>query len=189
MSASISGPTRPRSVESIFLNMVPLSRPVVVRTRRAASPASRERDSVSIARTRALGAGAGHTVTGTAPLPANSAPVSQAPVRSSATMVRGRNARGVVIGGTHISKARTTAACALGGILGVISMPRKTALLLALVLVVAAAGVGLLASAKAPAPESSPAPPAGGGAATALAPSTGAVDAALRELDLVKPSR
>lgn len=68
-------------------------------------------------------------------------------------------------------------------------MPRKTALLLALVLVVAAAGVGLLASAKAPAPESSPAPPAGGGAATALAPSTGSVDAALRELDLVKPSR
>ena len=68
-------------------------------------------------------------------------------------------------------------------------MPRKTALLLALVLVVAAAGVGLLASAKAPAPESSPAPPAGGEPATALAPSTGAVDAALRELDLVKPSR
>ena len=68
-------------------------------------------------------------------------------------------------------------------------MPRKPALLLALVLVVAAAGVGLLASAKPPAPETSPAPRAGGDRATALAPSTAAIDAALRELDLVKPSR
>ena len=100
MSASISAPIRPRSVESIFLNMVPLSRAVAAFTRRAASPASRERDSVSIARTRALGAGAGHTVTGTAPPPANSAPVSQAPVRSSATIVSGNGAAGLIGGPT-----------------------------------------------------------------------------------------
>jgi cytochrome c biogenesis protein CcmG/thiol:disulfide interchange protein DsbE len=68
-------------------------------------------------------------------------------------------------------------------------MPRKAALLLVLVLVVAAAGVGLLASAKSPAPETSSTPPTGSERATALAPSTADVDAALRELDLVKPSR
>ncbi len=67
-------------------------------------------------------------------------------------------------------------------------MPRKAALLLAVVLVVTAAGIGLLASAKPPTPETASAPPAAGGA-TALAPSPSAVDAALRELDLVKPSR
>ena len=67
-------------------------------------------------------------------------------------------------------------------------MPRKAALLLALVLAVAAAGVGLLASAKSPAPETS-ARPATDAPARELAPSTAAVDAALRELDLVKPSR
>jgi peroxiredoxin len=68
-------------------------------------------------------------------------------------------------------------------------MPRKAALLLVVVLVLAAAGVGLLASAKAPAPERSSPTPAGGDRATALAPSTSGVDAAIRELDLVKPSR
>ena len=68
-------------------------------------------------------------------------------------------------------------------------MPRKAALLLVLVLVVAAAGVGLLASAKSPAPETSSTPSTGNERATALAPSTADVDAALRELDLVKPSR
>jgi len=67
-------------------------------------------------------------------------------------------------------------------------MPRKAALFLALVLVVAAAaGVGLLAAAKSPAPEASR--PATDAPAGTLAPSTAAVDAALRELDLVKPSR
>jgi peroxiredoxin len=64
----------------------------------------------------------------------------------------------------------------------------KAALLLVVVLVLAAAGVGWLASAKAPAPETS-ALPAGSDRATALAPSTAALDAAIRELDLVKPSR
>jgi peroxiredoxin len=68
-------------------------------------------------------------------------------------------------------------------------MPRKPALLLAIVLVLAAAGVGLLASAKPPAPEPSSAPPAAGDRPAALAPSTAAIDVALRELDLVKPSR
>ena len=68
-------------------------------------------------------------------------------------------------------------------------MPRTPALLLVIVLVLAAAGVGLLASAKSPAPEPSSPPPAGGERPTALAPSTAAIDAALRELDLVKPSR
>jgi peroxiredoxin len=68
-------------------------------------------------------------------------------------------------------------------------MPRKAALLLVLVLVVAAAGVGLLAAAKSPAPETSSTPSTGSERATALAPSTADVDAALRELDLVKPSR
>ena len=67
-------------------------------------------------------------------------------------------------------------------------MPRKTALLLALVLVLVAAGIGLLASAKPPAPETAT-PPARTDGATTLAPSPAAVDAALRELDLVKPSR
>lgn len=67
-------------------------------------------------------------------------------------------------------------------------MPRKVALFLALVLAVAAAGVGLLASAKPPAPETS-ARSATDGPAGALAPSTADLDAALRELDLVKPSR
>jgi peroxiredoxin len=65
-------------------------------------------------------------------------------------------------------------------------MPRKVVLLLAAALVVAAAGVGLLASAKPP----SPAPPAGRAEpAIALAPSTSGLEAAMRELDLVKPSR
>jgi cytochrome c biogenesis protein CcmG/thiol:disulfide interchange protein DsbE len=68
-------------------------------------------------------------------------------------------------------------------------MPRKAALLLALVLVLAAAGVGWLASAKAPTPEAVAPPPASGERPTALAPSTAAVDAAMRELDLVRPSR
>ncbi|HET9271453.1 MAG TPA: TlpA disulfide reductase family protein [Vicinamibacterales bacterium] len=67
-------------------------------------------------------------------------------------------------------------------------MPRKAALLLAVVLVVAAAAVGLLASAKSPTPEpvSAPAPPE---RPTRLAPSSAAIDAAFRDLDLVKPSR
>jgi peroxiredoxin len=70
-------------------------------------------------------------------------------------------------------------------------MPRKPVLLLTIVLVLAAAGIGLLASAKspAPAPEPSSAARAGGDRPTALAPSAAAIDAALRELDLVKPSR
>jgi peroxiredoxin len=68
-------------------------------------------------------------------------------------------------------------------------MPRKAALLLAVVVVLAAAGVGWLAAAKPPAPEPSSTPVAGGERPTALAPSTAAVDAAMRELDLVKPSR
>ncbi len=67
-------------------------------------------------------------------------------------------------------------------------MPRKTVLLLAVVLVVAAAGIGLLASAKSPAPEPASAPSSPERAAT-LAPSSAAVDAAFRDLDLVKPSR
>ena len=68
-------------------------------------------------------------------------------------------------------------------------MPRKAVLLLAVVLLVAAAGVALLASAKAPSSDVTPAPQTATDRATALAPSTAAVDAALRELDLVKPSR
>ena len=68
-------------------------------------------------------------------------------------------------------------------------MPRKPALLLAIVLVLAAAGVGLLASAKPPAPEPSSAPLAASDRPAALAPSTAAIEVALRELDLVKPSR
>jgi cytochrome c biogenesis protein CcmG, thiol:disulfide interchange protein DsbE len=68
-------------------------------------------------------------------------------------------------------------------------MPRKAILLLAVVLVVAAAGVGLLAAAKSSAPDPSSAPVATPERARALAPSTTAIDAALRELDLVKPSR
>lgn len=69
-------------------------------------------------------------------------------------------------------------------------MPRKAALLLAVVLLLAAAGIGLLASAKAPGPEAEPSsPPVAAGRAPALAASTAAIDAALRELDLVKPSR
>jgi len=67
-------------------------------------------------------------------------------------------------------------------------MPRKAALLLAVVLVVAAAGIGLLASAKSPAPEPASAP-APSERTTALAPSSTAVDAAFRDLDLVRPSR
>jgi peroxiredoxin len=68
-------------------------------------------------------------------------------------------------------------------------MPRKAALLLVAVLVVAAAGVGLLASAKPQSSESPAAPAERSGAATTLAPSTSKLDAAIRELDLVKPSR
>jgi peroxiredoxin len=70
-------------------------------------------------------------------------------------------------------------------------MPRKAPLLVAVFLVVVAAGIGWLASAKAPpAPETSSPPPAPArDRATSLAPSTAAIDAALRELDLVKPSR
>jgi peroxiredoxin len=67
-------------------------------------------------------------------------------------------------------------------------MPRKAALLLAVVLVVAAAGIGLLASAKSPTPEPAAAPTPGERAAP-LAPSAAVVDAAFRDLDLVKPSR
>src|SRR4051812_22458094 len=67
-------------------------------------------------------------------------------------------------------------------------MPRKVALLLAVILIAAAAGIGLLASAKAPTSEPSSAP-AKEERERALAPSTTAIDAALRELDLVKPSR
>ena len=67
-------------------------------------------------------------------------------------------------------------------------MPRKAALLLAVVLVIAAAGIGLLASAKSPSPEPASAP-APSQRPTPLAPSSAAVDAAFRDLDLVKPSR
>ena len=67
-------------------------------------------------------------------------------------------------------------------------MPRKAALLLAVVLVIAAAGIGLLASAKSPSPEPASAP-APSERPTPLAPSSAAVDAAFRDLDLVKPSR
>src|SRR5687767_9592755 len=68
-------------------------------------------------------------------------------------------------------------------------MPRKGSLLLAVVLVLAAAGVGWLAAAKAPTPEAVAPPSASADRPTALAPSTAAVDAAMRELDLVKPNR
>ena len=68
-------------------------------------------------------------------------------------------------------------------------MPRKAALLLVAVLVVAAAGVGLLASAKPQSSESPAVPAERSAAATTLAPSTSKLDAAIRELDLVKPSR
>jgi peroxiredoxin len=71
----------------------------------------------------------------------------------------------------------------------VISMPRKAALLVIALLVVAAAGVGLLASAKPPASEAPPVPTERPARATTLAPSMAAIDAAFRELDLVKPSR
>jgi peroxiredoxin len=67
-------------------------------------------------------------------------------------------------------------------------MPRKALLLLVAILVVAAAGVGLLALAKPPSPDAPP-PAARAERPTALAPSTAAADALLRELDLVKPSR
>jgi peroxiredoxin len=78
---------------------------------------------------------------------------------------------------------------AVGGILGMIHMPRKTVLLVIALAVVVAAGAGLLASAKPPSPEPAPAPLASTDRATALAPSTAAADAALRQLDLVRPSR
>jgi len=68
-------------------------------------------------------------------------------------------------------------------------MPRKAVLLLVAVLVAAAVGAGLLASAKSPSSEP-PAPAAvPAERARSLAPSTASLDAALRELDLVKPSR
>jgi len=68
-------------------------------------------------------------------------------------------------------------------------MPRKAVLLLVAVLVAAAVGAGLLASAKPPSSEP-PAPAAvPAERARSLAPSTASLDAALRELDLVKPSR
>ena len=57
------------------------------RTRRLASAASRSRDSVSTTLTGAATAGSGQTATGTGDLPAKSVPASQAPVRSSATIV------------------------------------------------------------------------------------------------------
>jgi peroxiredoxin len=68
-------------------------------------------------------------------------------------------------------------------------MPRKAALVVIAILAVAAAGVGLLASAKPPSSESPVVSTAPAESAAALAPSTAAIDAALRELDLVKPNR
>ena len=68
-------------------------------------------------------------------------------------------------------------------------MPRKAVLLLVAALVIAAAGVGLLASAKSPSPEPPAAPAERTAPATALAPSSASLDAAMRALDLVKPSR
>jgi peroxiredoxin len=67
-------------------------------------------------------------------------------------------------------------------------MPRKAVLLLVAVLVVAA-GVGLLASAKPPSPEPPTAPAERAEQPRPLGPSTAVIDAALRELDLVRPSR
>jgi peroxiredoxin len=68
-------------------------------------------------------------------------------------------------------------------------MPRNTVLLVVAVVVIAAAGVGLLAFAKPRAPETPTSPAAPTERPTALAPSTASLDAALRELDLVKPTR
>jgi peroxiredoxin len=62
-------------------------------------------------------------------------------------------------------------------------------LLLVALLVVAAVGIGLLASAKPPAPEPTATPVQPSERPTALSPSSATVDAAIRELDLVKPNR
>jgi peroxiredoxin len=68
-------------------------------------------------------------------------------------------------------------------------MPRKLTLVVIALLVAAAVGAGLLAAAKAPSPEPGATGPERRDPATSLAPSTAAIDGALRELDLVKPSR
>jgi peroxiredoxin len=68
-------------------------------------------------------------------------------------------------------------------------MPRKVALVAIVLLVVAAVGAGLLASAKPPAPEPAAVPAGRPAPAAELAPSTSALDAVFRELDLVTPSR
>jgi peroxiredoxin len=68
-------------------------------------------------------------------------------------------------------------------------MPRKVVLPLAALLVVAAVAVALLALARAPSPEPAAAPAERVPRATELARSTAGLEAALQELELVKPSR
>src|SRR5262249_56809153 len=146
--ASSSAPIGPRSVESIFLKKRVRARlRATPATRRAASAGSSPRLSVSTTLTGARSGGSGQTVTGTGPRAANSAPVSQAPVRSSATIVSGSCAAGL-IGGSHYR-----------GILARISMPRKAPLVFALFLVVAAIGVALYAPPPPPASQPTPPPP------------------------------
>src|SRR5262245_1684763 len=85
----------PRRVESIFLKTCPVStrrasRSIASVTRRAASAGASARLSVSTTTTsRDRSAGAVPTITLTGPRPANIAPASQAPVRSSAMRVTG----------------------------------------------------------------------------------------------------
>ena len=101
MSASTSEPIGPRSVESIFLNHCRARPPVpTVVSRSAASAAVSVRLSVSTTVTALAGGRRGHTLTGTAARAVNSAPVSHAPVRSSATMVRGLLRVGFIGGGS-----------------------------------------------------------------------------------------
>ncbi len=86
--ASTSAPIRPRRVESIFLNRcVAGARATAERTRRADSPPASARDSVSMTRTSPGEGARGQIARGTEDRPANRVPVSQAPVRSSATIV------------------------------------------------------------------------------------------------------
>ena len=94
--ASTSGPTWPRSVESIFLKIRSAGAAATAAAARwAAVGPSSVRVSVSTARVVAGTGVRGQTVTGTGCLAANSAPVSHAPVRSSARMVS--TARGGVM--------------------------------------------------------------------------------------------
>src|SRR5215475_10923819 len=92
-SASSSTATGPRNVESIFLKRALLDRrgaSAAASRRMAAAASASERARVSVSRvttSRSTSGRLGATTTLTGPCPAKRAPVSQAPVRSSATIV------------------------------------------------------------------------------------------------------